>query len=180
MKSAICIRADDTVMFPLYRHLAALAVKPGRPDRARVLCALLEVGSGIVFAPGDPLTDESVRFARSLATDMPEAPTDGKSIRVDLILPDTPAMRPLRQRLADLPGGPGAQARSRLVVRVLHAAVNRVYRDLPLPSAGQHNAAPPPASADAAPAQTPSPGPAVNLPPGMGDFLDNLSVDGLD
>jgi hypothetical protein len=180
LKSTICIRLDDAVMLPLYRHLAALPVKPGKPYRARVLCALLEVGSIIVFAPGDPLADAVVRAARSIAIETSEVQTDSKPIRVDLVLPDTPAMRPLRQRLTDLPGGPGAQARSRLVLLALQAAVNLVYRDLPLPVSGGANvgSGAAPSSADA-PADQSAPAASAALRPDMTDFMDNLSMEGL-
>ncbi|OIQ80670.1 hypothetical protein GALL_375670 [mine drainage metagenome] len=178
LKSAIGIRADDPAMRPLHRHLAALPVKPGRPDRARVLLALLEIGAAIVFEPERAQTGEVIRACKALyaSLDDSDSRADGRPIRVVLLLPDTQAMQPLRRRLTDLPEGPGTQARSRLVMQVLHAGVNAVYRDLPPPVVGHNDAA---RYADGAHATEPAPPVPSVLPQGMTAFLDNLSVEGL-
>lgn len=181
LKSAIRIRAYDPAMRPLHRHLASLPVKPGRPDRARVLLALLEVGSAIVFEPESAQTGAVLRACKSLcgplSSDHSDSRADGRPIRVILLLPDTQAMQPLRRRLADLPGGPGTQARSRVVIQVLHAGVNAVYRDLPPPAAGHNDAA---RASDGAHAAEPAPPVPAALPQEMTAFLDNLSIEGLD
>jgi hypothetical protein len=180
LKSAIRIRADDPAMRPLHRHLASLPVKPGRPDRARVLLALLEVGAAIVFEPESAQTGEVIRACKSLcgplSLDDADSRADGQPIRVILLLPETQAMQVLRRRLTDLPGGPGTPARSRLVMQVLHAGVNAVYRDLPPPVVGHNDPASPP---DGAHAAEPAPPVPADLPQEMTAFLDNLSVEGL-
>lgn len=173
MKHSIRISEDDPTMRPLYTHLAALPVKPGKPYRARVLCALLEVGAGVLLAPDDPGLDDLIRAARSIGAGQSDASSSGGPIRIDLVLPDTPALRSLRQRLDALPGGQGAQARGRLVAQVLQAAVQVVYRDLPVPTSTR--------ASDAA--AHPAPTPAQALPeavqPDMAEFFDNLSLEGL-
>lgn len=172
MKSVICLRDDDAAMRPLYRHLASLQSSSGKRYRARVLCTLLELGASILFSADEAASAELVRAAKCIAVDAPDAQADGRPIRVDLLLPDTIAMQPLLRRMAELPGGQGAQARSRLVLRALQAAVQVVYRDLPVP------AAQPSLPATSAPASAAAPA-SPHSAPGMGDFIDNLSLDGL-
>jgi hypothetical protein len=173
LKSVICVRNDDEALLPLYRHLSAMHNKPGKRYRARTLCTLLELGSCLLFAPNDPITDEFLRAAKSIAPEASESlpmdggPMDGGPIRVELVLPETRAMRPLLLRLSELPGGRGAQARSQMVLRALHAGVGAVYRDRTQPQPQPQVGLPV------------APNVQQGSPADMLDFIDNIEVEGL-
>ena len=171
IKSVICIRNDDEALRSLYRHLASLQSKTGKRYRARTISTLLELGSCLLFAPNEPISSEFLRAAQSItpaSTD--DLPNDGEPIRVELILPDTLALRPLLQRLSELPGGQGTQARSQMVLRALHLGVSAAYGGkTPQPQS------PPQIGVPAAPQVKPASHPADML-----DFIDNMELEGLD
>jgi hypothetical protein len=166
----ICVRNDDEALHPLYRHLAALQTKTGKRYRARTISNLLELGSCLLFAPNEPISVEFLRAAQSATPDSTtDLPMEGGPIRVELILPDTLALRPLLRRLSELPGGQGTQARSQMVLRALHLGVSAVYGGkTPAPQPQQ-----PQVGMPAAPQVKPASHPADML-----DFIDNIELEG--
>jgi hypothetical protein len=172
IKTVICVRNDDEALRPLYRHLASLQTKSGKRYRARTIGTLLELGACLLFAPNEPISAEFLRAAQSVTPNASESgPTDGGPIRVELVLPDTLALRPLLHRLSELPGGQGTQARSQMVLRALHLGVSAAYGGkTPVPSSQWQ----PQVAAPAAPTVQPASPPADML-----DFIDNIEVEGL-
>ena len=170
IKFSIAIRSDDPDMQPLYHRLAALPVKSGRADRARILASLVEVGSAILFSNEVKGADQMIHAVRAIEMGRATPQPDG-ALRVSFALPDSQATRPLRARLLDLPAGPGMQDRSRLVWKALQAGVGAVYRDAPFVPAVAHSTVQARAPADQPVGAMPG------TPDGFEDYLDNINVE---
>ena len=165
-------------MSALYQHLAALPARRGKRYRARLVSQVLEVGSAVLFSAGHAADEALVMAYRSsIPAAIPAPDGDGEAMRLALVIQDSGATAPLCARLQALPEGQGKQGRARLLALAIQAGVSVLYRGLVLgavdPSATTLPALPKPDAVPAAPATPPLGGEVL-------DFMDNLSMEGLD